>query len=56
VRRGDSVTVLSVDGVAQDSSVLALVDDGRAHNVELRLRQGGMASAPRDDNRTEVEK
>jgi cyclic beta-1,2-glucan synthetase len=56
VRRGDSVTVLSVDGVAQDSSVLALVDDGRAHNVELRLHPGRAAVRSHDDNRTEVEK
>ena len=56
VRRGDGATTLLVDGVAQDGSVLALVDDGRPHSVELRLSQGGAASASHDDNRTEVEK
>jgi Cellobiose phosphorylase len=37
-RRGDSPDLL--DGVVQSAASIALLDDGRSHQVELRLAQG----------------
>jgi cellobiose phosphorylase len=47
VRRADE-TQLHVDGVAQQGNTIALVDDGRTHEVELHMacRHDGTAAAP----------
>ncbi|WP_425261131.1 GH36-type glycosyl hydrolase domain-containing protein [Massilia luteola] len=47
VRRADA-PLLRVDGVAQPGSTIALVDDGRTHEVELHVtgRHDAAASAP----------
>jgi cellobiose phosphorylase len=50
VRRADE-PLLHVDGVAQQGNTIALVDDGRTHEVELHVacRHDGTAAAPPAD-------
>nr|WP_229416660.1 glucoamylase family protein [Massilia sp. PDC64] len=45
VRRGDE-PLLRVDGVAQQGNTIALVDDGRTHEVELHVASRHDAAAP----------